>query len=104
MNRRQFLVQIAAIAAATAVPLQAVVSRGGDIAREVARFSQGGLRFFSYDIDPGMVKVARFGDRRGWLGWIENARGESIAWVDKAQRIWWPNADGTVDITRVFQR
>lgn len=36
----------------------------------------------------------------GAIGWIENAKGVAVAWVDKAQRIHW----GDGDITRVFQR
>ena len=96
MNRRQFLVQIAAIAAATVLPLQAVVRRGGDIAREVARFSQGTLRFVPSK--SGFAPNAFTGG--GALGWIENMKGIPHAWVDKAQRIHWDGGD----ITRVFQR
>lgn len=116
MDRRAFLARVgtvaAAVAAMTVVPLQHFTVRSGadvvsavsridkiilgDIAREVARFSQGTSRFVQSK--TGFApNVFTGGDA---LGWIENARGVAYAWVDRAQRIHWDSGD----ITRVFQR
>lgn len=94
MNRRTLLVRVATLAAGATLPLQKLAASTIDlqqrIAADVARLTRGTATYVASK--TGFAPVWTHGDA---LGWIEDAKGVAFAWVDRAQRLRWPNGDTT---------
>ena len=96
--RRRSLLRVLGLAplAAVAAPLAPLVHRAmttapslRGIAEGVAKFSDGRLRFMPY------ADTAKQGP---WLGYIDDAEGVTVAWVDVARRVWWAVEKGVSNV------